>query len=110
MRPSMQLKAVSTPAAIWLCLGPTVMLSMKLRSFSRSAKARLSLKLPLAANLPEPGVVLMDSAHAQACLPRICTGPEYGRVADPSPPNIESPALMEPPPPNWVEVKEKWIP
>ena len=52
MRPSMQLWAVSTPAAIWLCGLPAVMLSMKLRSFSRSARARLSPKLPLAAKVP----------------------------------------------------------
>ena len=50
MRPSMQLSAVSTPAAIWLWHWPVVMLSMKVRSLSRSAKARLSRKAPLAAN------------------------------------------------------------
>jgi hypothetical protein len=47
----MQLRAVCTPSAAWLWNLPEVMLSMKLRSFSRSAKARLSLKAPLAAKV-----------------------------------------------------------
>ena len=57
MRPIMQLSAVSTPAAIWLCTGPVTMLSMKVRSLSRSAKARLSSKAPLAENLPDEAEV-----------------------------------------------------
>ena len=57
MRPSMQLRAVSTPAAIWLWELPEPMLPMNVRSLSRSANSRLSLKAPLAANFPEPVAV-----------------------------------------------------
>jgi hypothetical protein len=46
----MQLRALSTPAAIWFWNFPLVMLSMKLRSYIASASARLSVKAPLAAN------------------------------------------------------------
>ena len=76
MRPSMQLSAVSTPAATWLWQLPEVMLSMKVRSLSRSANSRLSLKAPLAANLPEPGADAAESVQAQAFLPVMATGPE----------------------------------
>ena len=75
MRPSMQLRAVSTPAAIWLWQWPLVMLAMKVRSLSRSAKARLSAKAPLAANFA--GVVgLCASDQAQGWAPVMATAPE----------------------------------
>ena len=74
MRPSMQLRAVSTPVAIWLWNFPEVMLSMKPLSFSESACARLSLKAPLAAKEPVGCVVLLD--HAQALSPMMRSGPD----------------------------------
>src|SRR6185503_15225708 len=107
MRPSMQLRAVSTPAAIWLCFGPATMLSMKVFSFSRSAYFRLSLKAPLAANCPEPVVVPSDSFHDQALGPVTATGPAYGQVADPAEPNSLSPASKTPSLPNCVDANEK---
>src|ERR1700722_6586752 len=109
MRPSMQLSAVSTPAAIWLCDWPVVLLSIKVRSLSRSANSRLSLKLPLQANFRGPGPVFMEPCQAQGCAPTICTGPEYGTVAEPVAPNKVSPAL-NPGSPNCVEAKERWTP
>src|SRR5438067_10080691 len=109
MRPSMQLSAVSTPAAIWLCTGPDVMLSTKLRSLSRSAYFRLSRKAPLAANFPSPGTLDVDSCHSHAWAPVIWTGPEYGTAADPLLPNSFRPASNRPSLPNWVDANEKWM-
>ena len=65
-----------TPAAIWLWHPPEVMLSMKVRSLSRSAKARLSSKLPLAANLAGAAVVFIESFQTQGCAPVTSTAPE----------------------------------
>jgi hypothetical protein len=72
----MQLSVVLTQAAIWLREEPEVMLSTNVRSLSRSAKARLSERAPLAANVPEPGTVAVDSGDAHACVPLMWTGPE----------------------------------
>src|SRR5215470_11094 len=82
MRPRMQLSAVSTPSAIWLCAGPETMLSMNVRSLSRSANSRLSRNAPLAAKLPEPAATDFESCQVQAFGPVIVIGPAYGYVAD----------------------------
>ena len=72
------------------------MLSMNVRSLSRSANSRLSRNAPLAAKLPEPAATDFESCQVQAFGPVIVIGPAYGHVADPLAPNSSSPAISAP--------------
>ena len=105
--PSMQLSAVSTPSAIWLCAGPETMLAMKVRSLSRSAYFRLSRNAPFAANCPEPAAVPSESFHDHAFAPVMPIGPAYGHVADPLAPKSFRPASKTPSQPNCVDANVK---
>src|SRR5579862_6374243 len=107
MRPSMQLRALSTPAAIWLWSLPEVMLSMKPLSFSESACARLSLKAPLAAKEPVGCWVSLPD-HVHGLSPRMRSGPEYGISAIPFDPKMRSETSNHLPGQNCVDEKLTW--
>ncbi len=75
----MQLSAVSTPEAIWLCDLPERMLVDEAPLLVAVRKLQVVCEGPIRGKLcPEPGAaaVYRRTSHSHAFVPMICTGPE----------------------------------